>query len=364
MKLGTALKSRRALAVALLLALTGAGLVGLSAGSSTPVARAFPPSPVPTAPWGAMPTRAQDMIDTPEASEPVEMTATPTPDPRPERLQQALLAGDLAAAQRAWDVLQGAGLGETHAMQMAGARLALMSHDLEAAEQRALRAVDLAAAGRDGAYAWSLLGITMYRKGEYAAAEQAFSTAQDLDPGIAPSLFDDRWRAAVRAEDTTTMALLAGSYSMRDPQGHLEPYYRASALLADHEPRLALGVLLPALSARPDAHALLWYTLGDVYVALGGFREAATVLEVAAAKVAEGDSSLSIVSDAPIDDLALRLARAYLATDRCREAEGIYRRLSASHPELADPLDLAITCQTPTPTMTPWILRLQSTPTP
>jgi tetratricopeptide (TPR) repeat protein len=313
-------------------------------------------SPVPTAPWGAMPTRAL----TPTATPTPTAQPLPTPDLRLEWLEHALLAGDLEAGQRAWEALEGTPLLETQAAQMAGARLALLGQELDEAELRAFRAVELGdpEAGDDrrtGPAAWALLGIILGRKGEYAASEAALAIARDGNPEIDLGLIDARWRNAVRAGDAATMALLAGTYSMHNPGSELEFYYRAAALLADDEPVLALGVLLPGLRQYPGAHALLWSTLGDIYMALGAFPEAAIVLEVAAAKVARGDSSLSMASDAPHDALDLRLARAYLATERCEEAEGIYRRLSAQHPELADPLQRAIVCQTPTPTPTPWI---------
>ena len=368
MTFGQILRTRRGILIALLLALIGAGLLVLSGRRPNTPVHAYLPPVVPTVPWGSMPTREHEVV-TPTATPEPTLEPVPTPDATWIQLQQAIFSGDLAAGERAWDALQGAERAETREVQMAGARLALLGQDLDAAQVRALRAVELMGTDpmeetpTDSAYAWSLLGVVLHRRGDYAASEEAFATARDLDPGIELNLLPDRWRNAVRAGDTSTMALLAGSYSVHNPESVWESYYRASALLADQEPLLAFGVLLPALRARPDAPALVWYTLGDIYVALGGFREAATVLEVVATKVARGDHSLSVVSDTPLEDLDLRLARAYLATERCAEAEGLYRRLAASHPEVAAALQQAVICQTPTPTPTPWILRLQ-TPAP
>jgi tetratricopeptide (TPR) repeat protein len=355
--------------IQLLLILVSAGSLTLVTGCGDRVQDGVLFSPAPTAPWHPMPTRARATVAPTETPTPT-LEPTPTPDLRLELLHQALLAGDLAAGERAWSTLQGSALVETQSAQLAGARLALLSQDLEAAELRALTALGLPDTGpiesdpNSRAYTWALLGIALGRKGDYAASEAAFAAARDLDPAIELNLLDDRWRNAVRAEDAEAMAFLAGLYSMHNPGSELEVYYRAAALLANNEPLLALGVLLPGLRAHPNAHALLWYTLGEAYVALGGFQEAAIVLEVAAARVAQGDSSLSVASDAPVVALNRRLARAYLATERCAEAEALYQVLSADHPELVDPLRQAIICQTPTPTPTPWIIRLQSTPSP
>jgi tetratricopeptide (TPR) repeat protein len=356
MKAGKILGTRLGLLAALLLFLLGAGLVAIARGLDRGPAPAYPPAPMPTAPWMAMPTRA---VATLEATAAPVAEPTPTPLSDLERLQQALLAGDLMSAHRAWEMLQTSPAVETQAAQTAGARLAFLDNDLETAEVRAFSAVQAGGTASENAHAWSLLGIILRRKGDYVASEEAFATALELEPEIEPGLFDDRWRNAVRTGDGEAMVRLAGTYSLRHPESEFEPYYLASALLADGEPQMALGVLLARLRERPDAQALLWYTLGDIYAALGGFREAATVWEVAASKVAHGDTTLSVVSDAPIESLSLRLARAYLATERCAEAESLYRRLSASYPELAEPLQQAVICQTPTPTPTPWIIRLQ-----
>ncbi len=42
-------------------------------------------------------------------------------------------------------------------------------------------------------------------------------------------------------------------------------------------------------------------------------------------------------------------------TERCAEAEDIARRLLSTQPELEALVEQAVICQTPTPTLTPWI---------
>lgn len=359
MKLKEILRIRRGPLIALLLTLIGAGLLGLSA-RVAPTPYVSPLPAMPTAPWLPMPTRASqpNPPDTAALEQPTESNLT--------RLQHALLTANLNEAQHAWDALQDSGEANTAAAQVAGARLALLSGDFERAEQRAIKALELQEASSPASTAaiWSLLGVIYNRQGKYADSEQALALALELDPSLVSDLFSDRWKNAVRTENADLLAELAGYYSIQHPQDKLEPYYRAAALLADNQPQLALGVLLQALKTQRTPPALLWYTAGEAYLTLDAFANAATALEVAASQVAHGDSSLSLITTAPIDEIGLRLARAYLASDRCVEAESLYQRLSAFYPDLTSALEQAIICQTPTPTPTHWIIRLQpATPT-
>jgi predicted Zn-dependent protease len=238
------------------------------------------------------------------------------------------------------------------AAQAAGARLALMQDDTDSAESRTWAALRFAP---QDPQVWSLLGISLRKSGEFKAAEQAFAIAQTLAPAWAPELFEDRWRAALRAKDIAAIVILAEDYSLRYPESTLAAYYRAEALLATYQPLAAIEALIPSVQEPPSAPALLWYTLGRAYLARGGFREAATALEVAASKIAQGDSSLDLVVDDQILALSIHLGKAYFGMDRCAEAEGIFRRLSTDHPEFEGWLERSIICQTPTPTLTPWM---------
>jgi tetratricopeptide (TPR) repeat protein len=306
-----------------------------SAAFAVPIAA---PRPSPT--WAAMPTRALNLLP------PVEDVLDLLP------LETALLRGDVVAAGRAWVDLSRTPFADSAAVQHAGARLAMMQGNLAVAETRAWRAIE---GEPENALYWSLLGVIERRAGDLVSAEHAFAAAEDLAPNMAAHLMEDRWRVAVRAGDATTLAALAGQYAIAHPDAALTPYYRAEALLVTDEPDLAIRVLVDALEVQPSSPALLWYTLGKAYLAREGYREAAMVLEVAASKVARGDQSLDLVSDAPLRDLNVGLARAYLATDRCVEAESIYRRISKAEPEFEVWVTRAVVCQTPTPTLTPWI---------
>ncbi len=342
---------RRGLITGLLLAICGGSLLALSMvsrSSGAPIlADPIPPSrPSPT--WGPMPTRA---LDAPPVEEVLDLLP----------LETALLRGDVVAGGRAWVELNRSAFVDSAPVQHAGARLALMQGNLTVAETRAWRAISHAP---DNPLHWSLLGVILRRASRFASAEQAFAVVEDLDPGTVEHLIEDRWRVAIRAGDRTKLAALAGQYAIAHPHDDLTPYYRAEALLATDEPDLAIGALVDALEAQPAAPALVWYTLGKAYLARDAHREAAMVIEVAASKVAQGDHSLDLVSDDPLRELNVGLARAYLATDRCAEAESIYRRLSEVEPELAPWVTRAVTCQTPTPTLTPWIPAQIGTVTP
>lgn len=347
------MKLHRSPLIAGILVCMGTGLLVLSSGilrrPASPVALIAAP-PLPTSTWGPMPTRA-----------PLAPVIAPTPAPDLAPLQRALLLGDLETADRLWNALETSSLAEEGATQLLGARLAFLQGDLKTAEARGWQAVR---GDAQNAEAWSLLGVVLSRAGKPLLSAEALARAASLNPALADSLFEDRWRVARQAGNLDAMTSLAGTFSMQHPDHPLEAYYRGRVLLAGGEPLLAMGVLIGALEAAPDAPAVLWYTLGEAYLARHYHREAVTVLEVAASKAAQGDESLRLASDDPLTDLTIRLADAYMAADRCADAEALYRRLAGSRPEYDDQVMEAVVCQTPTPTPTPWIPSQQSTPTP
>lgn len=313
----------------------------------------FMVSPRPSPTWAPMPTRAE----APAAALPLDLTP----------LHQALLQGDTNLAQRIWDDAR-AVAPEDSGVQQAGARLALMQGAPDVAETRIWRAIRASPKDKD-AHAWSLLGVILRQRGEDKAAAQAINVAITLDPTLAPDLFDVRWRAARRTNDTAALITLAETFLQRYPESPLVPYYRAEALLATDAPLIAIELLVTVLETQPQAPALLWHTLGRAYLARGGFQEAATSLEVAASMTAQGDDSLYLVTDQPVNDLSRRLADAYLASGKCAEAESIFRRLDREQGDdtrsvYDRQIRAAVICQTPTPTLTPWIPSQQVTATP
>ena len=338
-------KHRLALAALLLLAGGGLLLISFFRGAARPGMAPFAPAPEgaprPSPTWAQMPTR-----------QPAWGQMSGVPDMAPFR--RALLIGDTDAAQLIWDSLDGTEAGETASIQLLGARLALQQVHYAQAEERTWRAIGM---DPQNAEAWSLLGIVLARAGNHADADHAMGIAVALDATLAPSLFDDRWRATVALGDAAGLATLAESYVAAYPDSPLAPHYRATALLAAGDPVAAVDLLVDALHDQPGSPALVWYTLGEAYLAAHGYAEAAVVLESAAGMVAQGDSTLTYVAADPITALNQRLARAYLETGSCREAESIYRRLMVAQPDLAPWVEKAVICQTPTPTLTPWIPR-------
>lgn len=315
----------------------------------TPVAVLFSPRPSPT--WDLLPTRIPSPTPTPSAGEPLAV------------VQLALLRGEPENAQEAWDTaldyapeghpLRGAVLRE-------GARLALALGDLETAEDRAWAAIRLT--GQD-ASTWALLGTILARRGDAVLADQALGVAETLDPALASDLFVDRWRAARQAKDSDTMTALAQAYGSRYPEATLGFYYRSAALLAVGDADSVIAQLVAVLRDIPDAPAVVWYTLGEAYLASGAYLETLTVMDVAGSRFAMGDNSLSLATDDPIRDLNLHRAQAYLGINtpaRCADATSLLQRWNAP----AATIEQAILCQTPTPTMTPWMISQQVTPTP
>ncbi len=323
-----------------------------------------PPSPPlssrrPTPTWGHLPTR----IPTATPSPTLDLAGTPV-----QTMREALAQQDYIAAQAAWNA----------AHQMApqnpmvareGARLALARDQLHFAQSRIWRALN---ADAHDAASWVLLGATYARRGEYLEAEQAWSVAQSLDPALAPALFLDRWYAARQAytagQGAAALSALAQTYSRTAPEDPLAIYYQSAALLAVGDATSVIPPLISVLGSDPNAPAVLWYTLGEAYLAGHAYSETITVLEVAGSRFAQGDTSLYLASNDPIYDLNLRLAYAYLGRSEplaCANAEPLLRRLTQRLPELTPMIAQAIACQTPTPTWTPWLpsQRIEVTPT-
>ncbi len=319
------------------------------------------PPPAPT--WGPLPTRL------PAAS------PTPTPDVEgPLRvIETALRNGDVAMAQTAWERIESMAIPPSGSPQTggsvnaevarAGARLALAQGEFDAAEARAWYAI---AADPQDATSWSLLGEVLSRRDALRAAEQALRTAQALEPELASALFVTRWRAAHEAQDGDAMAALADAAAATLPNAPLTSYYQAATLLINGDTRGAMTALLATLTEQPDAPAVLWYTLAEVYARRGAWAEAITALTVVEQAMARGDVTVSLASEDPPRDVALALSEAYIHAGRCAEAEARLEPLVDAAPEIAPLLERAIRCQTPTPTLTPWIPSQQvtSTPTP
>jgi tetratricopeptide (TPR) repeat protein len=281
-------------------------------------------------------------------------TRAPSPTPLPatlhlERLEPALLAGKLDEAHFAWEQAV-AVAPESAAVQLAGARVALARGNLDAAENRAWEAVG---AEPRNAIAWSLLGSVARRQGRAELAAQALSMAQTFDPTLSPELFAGRWQTARELGDVNTLTALAQYYIMEHPDSPLTLYYRAEALLADGHPQMALDLLLLRMDG--SSPAILWYTLGRAYLAVGAREEAIVALEAALTSFDRGDDSLLLATDEPTYAVNRALGRAYLDLGHCREAKALLQLLATPYPELIPLVEEAEGCPEPTPTWTPWL---------
>lgn len=341
---------KRAVTLGAALLVLGAGLLILSYLLTPPGAGLDTPDggePRATAPWLDLPPRA------PQPKDPVEAGYL--------QFHRALLRGDLVEAERALVNLTPE-VGQPDArLAMAHARLALAMDDAAAAADHAWVAVGQAP---EDPWAWSLLGAILMRTGELTEAGQALAITQELDPSLADVTLPARWRSALTSGDAAATIRLAEEFTALHPDDAIAPYYRAEGLLSAGSPSEAVNLLVTVLRSEPASPALLWYALGRSYLALDGYLEAATSLEAAANRVARGDTSLEHVSTQPLDDLNALLALAYLRTDRCAEAEAILRRLATVRDGLEPLVTSAVVCQTPTPTLTPWIPQQIGTVTP
>ncbi|MGC9393373.1 MAG: tetratricopeptide repeat protein [Anaerolineae bacterium] len=302
----------------------------------------------PSPPWDLLPTRVPTPTETPIP------TTTPEANSSLRTMHLALLRNAFEVAETAWEeAVRVTPEDSPHRgrVMREGARLALLRGDLDTAEVRVWDAVRIAS---KDAETWALAGVILARQGETKVAELALRIAETLDPGLAPDVFADRWRAARQARDGDAMMALAQTYSSRKPENPLGFYYRAAAMLTTGESDAALRHLLIQLSADPDSPAVLWYTLGETYLVRRGFHEAMIVFDVAEARFTAGDHSLYLASDDPLRDLNLNRGRALLGIsdpDHCAQAETVLRQWGAP----ADTIERARLCQTPTPTLTPWI---------
>lgn len=226
------------------------------------------------------------------------------------------------------------------------------------ADARSARRID-----PEDATACILEGEALLRMGRGRSALEAFDCALTLDPKRRDETFSSRWLAARSAHDSERLTMLSQEYARAHPDDPLRYYYAGWASLERGEARAAVAMLVAGIAQSPDAPALLWFTLGQAYLAIPAAHEAVISLEAARALVEIGDQSLSLHSEQPIVDLFGMLGRAYLAAGRCVDAETMlkYAREVAGVPTDYDAfLPAAVLCQTPTPpptpypTVTPW----------
>ena len=303
---------------------------------------------LPSPPWDLLPTRASIPTETPVP------TATPEADSPLRIMQLALVHDAFGVAEAAWEEALRVTPEDSPyrgRVMREGTRLALLRGDIDAAETRVWDAVRVSA---QDAETWALVGVILARQGEPKVAEAALRMAETLNPGLAPDVFADRWRAARQARDSDRMTALAQTYSSHEPENPLAFYYHAAAMLASGQVDTGFYHLLIQLRAEPNSPAVLWYTLGEAYLAQRAYSEALIVFTVAQERFGAGDLSLYLASDDPSRDLDLNRGRALLGIsdpEHCAQAEPLLRQWDAP----ADIIERVRRCQTPTPTLTPWM---------
>ncbi len=308
----------------------------------------------PSPPWDFFPTRVPIPTETPIP------TTTPEATGPLQIMKLALVRDAFEVAEVAWEEAKRVTPEDSpHRGRVLreGARLALLRGDIDTAETRVWDAVRVSA---QEAETWALAGVILARQGEPKVAEAALRVAESLDPGLTPNVFADRWRAARQAGDGNMMTALAQTYGRRDPENPLGFYYRAAAMLASGESDAALHHLLIQLRAEPNSAAVLWYALGEAYLAEHAYNEALVGFAVAEERFKAGDQSLYLASDDPLRDLNVNRGRVLVSIsdpEHCAQAESLLRRWNAP----ADIVARARFCQTPTPTLTPWIPKQIST---
>lgn len=205
--------------------------------------------------------------------------------------------------------------------------------------------------------AHALRGETLRRMRRARWALAAFDRALALDPDLQAETFRSRWLAARAAQDADRLMDLSREYRGAYPEDPLRHYYLGWALIESGKPYPAISVLIRGIKTSSEPPALLWFTLGQAYLADSSWQEAATSIEAARTLVQAGDLSLTIHSDSPIADLFGALGQAYLGIERCADAEVMLSYaidVGAPASEYAARLEEARLCQTPAPTDTPY----------
>ncbi len=238
------------------------------------------------------------------------------------------------------------------------ARLAFAQNDFTNAENYVWEAIGL---DPSNAITWAFAGTIFIHNDKPEMAEQAFSISSQLNPDLSSHLFQERWQLAVMSNDNEKLTALADEHYLLNADDPLAEYYIAAALRSSGDTNIAINLLVDRLARETHSPAILWFTLGQNYLDRGSYKESATALEYAHDLNKAGDASMLMAGDEPENIIENHLAKAYLGFQRCASAEAIFRRLAVeTNPDdYAEWIAKAVTCQTPTPTPTHWMISLQ-----
>ncbi len=207
------------------------------------------------------------------------------------------------------------------------------------------------------AAAHALRGEMLRLMGRAHRAMEAFDQALDLDPALQPETFRSRWLAARATNNADRLLTLSREYAAAHPADPLRHYYLGWALVELGKPYPAISILVKGIKTTPEPPALLWFALGQAYMADRSWQEAITSFEATRALVQAGDTSLVLHSDQPVVAIFGALGQAYLGAGRCVDAEAMLEYvidIGAPSSEYASVLEEARLCQAPDPTATPY----------
>lgn len=289
------------------------------------------------------------------------LTATPTPT-----VLDIYSTLQLAITQRDYDtadliIKQALALYSDNTLLLrAQARMAFLRKDFDTAEKIMW---DIIGKDPENALNWIFISTILTQAAKTELAEQAMAVALTLDPSLTGDLFLERWRIAFKQNDPQKLTALADEYYLLYPDDPLSAYYNASALLASGHTNIALNLLVETLDTAPPSSSLLWYGLGRAYLQRQSYSESATAFENAIQMFEAGDKSLLLIGEKPLPIIEDDLADAYMGSNQCSKAELLYRLLADITNDISytNLITSAVTCQTPTPTPTHWMLSLQPT---
>ena len=294
---------------------------------------------------------------------PTRIPRTPTPIPTPtitpiaawKYYEQGVArqeAGDIQGAMQsfAWAIQQAPDYGLAY---VARGTIYLSQGKLHLALTQADAALE---ADPTLAAAHALRGETLRLLGDAQAALDAFRQSTALDSDLKVDTFHSHWLAARAADNPVRLLMLSGEFGEAYPNDPLRYYYRGWAFIEMDRGTVAARTLAEGIEATSDSPALLWFVLGQAYVASHAWEEAVTAFEATRVLVQSGDTSLTIHSEQPIVDLFVALGQAYLKAGRCADAEVMLQYatdIGAPASELSGMLEESRMCQTPTPTVSP-----------
>ncbi|MDF1513747.1 MAG: hypothetical protein P1S60_08060 [Anaerolineae bacterium] len=284
-------------------------------------------------------------------------TATPALSELYTSFQNAVLARDFDTAQMSLHKANDIYTNEAFVL-MANARLAYMQGQSLAAEKYIWQAIGT---DKTNAKMWALAGLILTQNKKLDTASQAYAIAAELDPNLEPVFFQERWRIAVDKNDPDLITELADSYYLFTQDDPMADYYAATALLQSGSPMIALNLLNSRLQSTPNSPAILWFTLGHIYLDQGFYTESVVVLEHTKSLISAGDQSIASITGDVEHVIDEALAAAYLGSQRCVSAEILYQRLASvtAEGQYAVEIQKAVDCQTPTPTPTHWMISQQ-----